>query len=299
MRPSLELQQKGEAYYFIADYHALTTLHQPKELREFSRGVAVDFLACGLDPKKTVFFRQSDVPEVTELAWLLSVVTPMGLLERCHAYKDALAKEKAVNHAVFAYPVLMAADILIYQSDGVPVGRDQKQHIEVARDVGIKFNNTFGEVFKIPEPLIQKDTDVIPGLDGQKMSKSYNNTIEIFEDEKTIQKKIMSIKTDSTPVDEPKNPDTCPLMGLLKLLAEPAETAEWISRYRKGGVGYGDVKKRLASLAVEFFAEARKKRADLLAHPEKVDQVLKDGAERARTVARKTLQAARRAVGLS
>jgi tryptophanyl-tRNA synthetase len=299
MKPALELQNRGEAYYFIADYHALTTLHNPKELQEYSRGVAVDFLACGLDPKKAVFFRQSDVPEVCELTWLLSTVTPMGLLERCHAYKDHVAKEKSPNHAVFAYPVLMAADILIYQSDDVPVGRDQKQHIEVARDIAIKFNNTFGEVFKIPDPLIQKGVELIPGIDGQKMSKSYNNTIEIFEDPKSIQKKIMSIKTDSTPVEEPKNPDTCPLMGLLKLMAPPEEAEQFVSRYRKGGIGYGEVKKRLAELAVEHFAEARARRDDLLAHPAKVDDVLRAGADKARAVARQTLEKARKAVGLS
>lgn len=298
MKPSLELQNQGEAYYFIADYHALTTLHNPKELREFTRGIAVDFLACGLDPKKAVFFRQSDVPEVCELTWLLSTVTPMGLLERCHAYKDHQAKEKSPNHALFAYPVLMAADILIYQSDDVPVGRDQKQHIEVARDIAIKYNNAFGEVFKVPEPLIQKGVELIPGIDGQKMSKSYNNTIEIFEDVKSVQKKVMSIKTDSTPVEAPKDPDTCPLMGLLKLVAPPQEAENFVSRYRKGGVGYGEVKKRLAELAVEYFKDARVRREELLANPAKVDQVLAEGAERARAVARKTLSKAREAAGL-
>lgn len=298
MKPSLELQERGEAYYFIADYHALTTLHQPRELKEYSRGIAVDFLACGLDPKKAVFFRQSDVPEVCELTWLLSTITPMGLLERCHAYKDHQAKDKSPNHAIFAYPVLMAADILIYQSDEVPVGRDQKQHIEVARDIAIKFNHVFGEVFKIPEPLIQKGVELIPGIDGQKMSKSYNNTIEIFEEPKSVQKKIMSIKTDSTPVEAPKNPDTCPLMALLKLLASPQETEQFVSRYRKGGIGYGEVKKRLAEIAVEFFREARARREKLLADPAHVDRVLAEGAERARAVARKTLQRAREAVGL-
>ena len=298
MRPSLELQNRGEAYYFIADYHALTTIHKPKELQEYTRGIAVDFLACGLDPAKAVFFKQSDVPEVLELTWLLSTVTPMGLLERCTTYKDNLAKEKGSNHALFAYPVLMAADILIYQSDDVPVGRDQKQHIEVARDIAVKFNNTFGEVFKVPEPLIQKGVELIPGTDGQKMSKSYNNTIEIFEDPKSVQKKIMSIKTDSTPVEEPKNPDRCPLMALLRLMASPEETEQFVSRYRKGGIGYGEVKKRLAELTVEMFREARARREELLADPSRVDQVLVEGAERARTVARKTLAKAREAAGL-
>ena len=299
MKPSLELQNRGEAYYFIADYHALTTLHQPKELKEYTRGIAVDFLACGLDPKKAVFFRQSDVPEVCELTWLLSTVTPMGLLERCHSYKDHLAREKSPNHSVFAYPVLMAADILIYESDEVPVGRDQKQHIEVARDIAIKFNNTFGGVFKVPEPLIQKGVELIPGTDGQKMSKSYNNTIELFEDPKLVRKKIMSIKTDSTPVEEPKDPDACPLMALLRLVAPAPETEHFMARYRKGGIGYGEVKKRLAELAVEYFKDARARRDCFLADPAKVDRVLAEGAERARAVARKTLGKAREAAGLS
>jgi len=298
MRPSLELQSRGEAYYFIADYHALTTLHKPKELKEYVRGIAVDFLACGLDPKKAVFFKQSDVPEVCELTWLLSTVTPMGLLERCHAYKVYKEKEQSPSHAILSYPVLMAADILIYQSDDVPVGRDQKQHVEVARDIAIKFNNAFGEVFKIPEPLIQKDVELIPGTDGQKMSKSYNNTIELFEEPQSVQKKIMSIKTDSTPVDEPKNPDTCPLMALLKLVAPVSETEQFLSRYRKGGIGYGEVKKRLAELAVDYFKEARARREELLANPASVDRALADGAGRARLVARETLDRARRAVGL-
>ncbi len=298
MRPSLELQNRGEAYYFIADYHALTTVHNAKELQEYTRGVAIDFLACGLDPKKAVFFKQSDVPEVCELTWLLSTVTPMGLLERCHAYKDHLAKEKGPNHALFAYPVLMAADILIYQSDQVPVGRDQKQHIEIARDIAVKFNHTFGDVFKIPEPLIQKGVELVPGTDGRKMSKSYHNTIEIFEDPKWIQKKIMSIKTDSTPVEEPKNPDTCPLIALLRLMASSEETEQFVSRYRKGGIGYGEVKKRLAELAIETFQEARARREELLAHPSRIDQILAGGAEHARAVARRTLAKAREAVGL-
>ena len=298
MRPAIELQNQGEAYYFIADYHALTTLHNPEELREYSQAIAVDFLACGLDPSKTVFFRQSDVDEVAEMTWLLSIVTPMGLLERCHAYKDQLAKGKSPTHAVFAYPVLMAADILIYQSDKVPVGRDQKQHIEVARDIAMKFNNAFGEVFKIPEPLIQKEADIVPGIDGQKMSKSYGNTIELFEDEKTVRKKIMSIKTDSTPVEAPKNPDTCALLALLKLVASPAETAEFIKRYKKGGIGYGEVKQRLAELTLEYFRPMRRKREELLSEPGKVDAILAEGGKRARAEAQKTLSRAKKAVGL-
>ena len=208
MQPALELQQRGEAYLFIANYHALTSVSEPAALRQGTLDVALDFLACGLDPARTVFYRQSDVPEVNELAWLLSTVTPMGLLERCHSYKDKIAKGIAANHALFAYPVLMAADILIVQSNVVPVGRDQKQHVEVTRDIAIKFNNQFGEVFTIPEPSIRDSVAVVPGLDGQKMSKSYGNTVEIFGAAKEVKAKIMRIVTDSKGLADPKDPDT-------------------------------------------------------------------------------------------
>jgi len=209
MRPAIEWQDKGDALYFIADYHALTTVHDPAKLRADTRQLAIDFLACGLDPAKATFFKQSDVPEVCELTWLLSVLTPMSLLERCHAYKDAVAKGFAPSHGLFAYPVLMAADILIYDSDIVPVGKDQKQHVEVTRDLAIKMNETYrADLLKLPEPSIMPDLAVIPGLDGQKMSKSYNNTIELFMEEKALRKKIMGIITDSTPVERPKDPAT-------------------------------------------------------------------------------------------
>ncbi len=299
MRPSIELQQKGEAFYFIADYHALTSIHDAKLLREYSRDVALDFLACGLDPARAILFRQSDVPEVTELAWLLSVVTPMSLLEKCHSYKDKTAKGIAPTHGLFAYPVLMAADILIYQSDVVPVGRDQKQHVEVTRDIAVKFNAQFGEVFKLPEPQIREAVALVPGSDGQKMSKSYNNTIEIFGDEKALRKKVMGIQTDSQPLEVPKTDlEKNPAWLLLKLLASEPAFAEMDRKLRAGGTGYGDLKKAVFENYWAYFAEARKRREGFLKDPSVIDRVLKEGAEKARPVARATLDRARKAVGL-
>jgi tryptophanyl-tRNA synthetase len=298
MRPALELQEKGEAYLFIANYHALTTVHDPEALRQQTWDVALDFLACGLDPERTAFYRQSDVPEVQELAWILSNVTPLGLLERCHSYKDKLAKGIAPNHGLLAYPVLMAADILIVQSDIVPVGRDQKQHLEVTRDIAIKFNNHFGEIFKIPEAFIVEGMAVVPGLDGQKMSKSYGNTIEIFGEPKQARKRIMSIVTDSKGLEEPKDPDTSHIFALYKLFATPEQQAELAARFRAGGMGYGTAKKELADLFEAYFAPMRQKRAELAANPDYVEGVLRSGAERAGVLARETLHRARRAVGL-
>ncbi|HPY62778.1 MAG TPA: tryptophan--tRNA ligase, partial [Kiritimatiellia bacterium] len=245
MRPAIELQQRGEAFLFIADYHALTTVADAAAMREGVRDVALDFLACGLDPERTAFYRQSDLPEVHELAWLLSNVTPLALLERCHSYKDKLAKGIAPNHGLLAYPVLMAADILIVQANVVPVGRDQKQHVEVTRDLAIKFNLAFGDTFTIPEPQIADAVAVVPGLDGQKMSKSYGNTIEIFGDPKATRKRIMSIVTDSKTLEEPKDPDTCNVFRLYKLFATEAQQADLAARYRAGGMGYGTAKKEL------------------------------------------------------
>lgn len=299
MKPAIELQSRGQAYLFIANYHALTTVTDPEQLRADSRDVALDFLACGLDPEKTVFFRQSDVPEVTELTWLLSIVTPMGLLERCHSYKDKLAKGIPASAALFNYPVLMAADILAYQSTVVPVGRDQKQHVEVTRDIAIKFNNQFGEVFTIPEPSISESVAVVPGLDGQKMSKSYGNTIELFGDPKEARRRIMRIVTDSTPLEDPKNPDTCNIFALYRLFATPEETAEMAARYRAGNFGYGTAKKALAEIYERTFAPMRERRAALASDPDRVEAILQQGAARARAEARKTLDAARRAVGLA
>jgi tryptophanyl-tRNA synthetase len=299
MRPALELQKKGETYLFIANYHALTTVQDAQRLRQDTWDVALDFLACGLDTEKTIFFRQSDVPEVHELAWMLSIVTPMGLLERCHSYKDKLAKGFAPSHGLFAYPVLMASDILIYQSNIVPVGRDQKQHVEVTRDIAIKFNNQFGEVFTIPEPFIQEEVAVVPGLDGQKMSKSYGNTIELFGDAKETKARIMKIVTDSKGLEDPKDPEACNIYALYKLFATPEQRVEMEANYRAGNFGYGHAKKALSSIFEEQFAPFRAKREELKANPDFVESILRKGAERARAAASVTLEKARKAVGIS
>jgi tryptophanyl-tRNA synthetase len=299
MQPALELQQRGEAFLFIANYHALTSVSDPAALRQGTLDVALDFLACGLDPARTVFYRQSDVPEVNELAWLLSTVTPMSLLEKCHSYKDKIAKGIAPTHGLFAYPVLMAADILIVQSNVVPVGRDQKQHVEVTRDIAIKFNNQFGEVFTIPEPSIRDSVAVVPGLDGQKMSKSYGNTIEIFGEEKGLRKKVMGIVMDSRTPQEPKpDADRNLAIQLLRLVAAPAAAQDYEDRLRAGGLGYGDLKKALFQSYWDYFALARTRRAELAANLDYVHQVLREGATRARAVAAAVLRRARLAAGL-
>jgi tryptophanyl-tRNA synthetase len=299
MKPAIELQEKGEAFYFIADLHSMTSLFDAEERRRNSLDVALDFLACGLDPKRTVFFRQSDVPEVTELTWLLGTVTPMGLLERCHSYKDKLAKGLSSNFGLFAYPVLMAADILIYDSNVVPVGQDQKQHVEVTRDIAIKFNEQYGETFVIPKPQIRADVAKVPGTDGEKMSKSYGNTIEIFGDEKALRKKIMSIKMDSRTPQEPKpNADENLAIQILKLVAPAAEATAFEDKLRAGGLGYGDLKKALFEHYWSYFAEARKKRAELVANRDYVQRVLRDGAAKARAKAQEVLQRARKACGV-
>jgi tryptophanyl-tRNA synthetase len=299
MRPAIELQDQGEAYYFIANYHSMTSVFEADARRRNTLEVALDFLACGLDPKKSVFFRQSDVPEVTELTWILTTVTPMGLLERCHSYKDKLAHGISPNHGLFAYPVLMAADILIYDSNVVPVGRDQKQHVEVTRDIAIKFNQQYGETFIIPEPQIRDSVAVVPGTDGQKMSKSYSNTIEIFGDEKTMRKKIMSLVMDSRAVEEPKpDADKNIAVQLLKLVATPGTGEEVESRLRAGGYGYGDLKKALFEQYWAYFTDARRKRAELAANLDYVESVLRQGADRARTIASGVLKRSRRVCGL-
>jgi tryptophanyl-tRNA synthetase len=298
MKPAIELQEQGEAFLFVANYHALTTVQDAAKLKSATWDVALDLLACGLDPDKAVLYRQSDVPEVTELTWLLSVVTPMGLLERCHSYKDKIAKGIAANHALFAYPVLMAADILAVQSTVVPVGRDQKQHLEVTRDIAIKFNNDFGQVFTIPEPMIKDSVAVVPGIDGQKMSKSYNNHIEIFGDESDSKKRVMRIVTDSKGLDDAKDPQTCNIFALYRLMAGEAQIKALEARYRNGGMGYGEAKKELFGVMWDYFAGFRAKRAELAKDPAYVESVLKKGAERARMEARTTLDAARKAVGL-
>ena len=298
IRPAIALQAEGEAFYFIADYHALTSLHNPDALRDNSRRVALDCLACGLDPQRAALFRQSDVPQVAELAWILSTVTPMGLLERCHSFKDKTARGLQASAGLFTYPVLMAADILIYDSDVVPVGKDQKQHLEVTRDIAVKINETFGEIFKLPEPRIQASTSVVPGLDGQKMSKSYGNTIDIFGDEKETRKRIMSIVTDSTPVDAAKDADSSVIFQLYSLVASESETQAMREGFAAGGTGYGEFKKQLFAKLWEYFAPMRERRARILAEPDYIDDVLADGAQRANQIADGVMCRVRDAVGL-
>ncbi|HEY2102122.1 MAG TPA: tryptophan--tRNA ligase [Chthoniobacterales bacterium] len=295
---AIALQNEGEAFYFIANYHALTSVRNPDELRENSRRVAVDFLACGFDPDRGRLFLQSDVPQVAELEWILSTVAPMGLLERAHSYKDKLARGMSASAGLFTYPVLMAADILIYESDIVPVGKDQKQHIEITRDLAVKMNETYGELFKLPEARIRAETETVPGIDGQKMSKSYGNTIDIFGDEKETRKRVMSIVTDSTPMEAPKNPDTSTIFQLFSLFGSEREIAEMRDRFRKGGTGYGEFKKQLFEKLWEYFAPMRKRREGLLADKLYVDNVLIRGARRANEVAEDVMTRVRGAVGL-
>lgn len=298
LRQYITLQDGNDPFYFIASYHALTALQDPALLREYTLGVALDFLALGLDPKKSALFAQQDVPEVTELTWILSCVTPMGLLERAVSYKDKIAQGLTPNHGLFAYPVLQAADILIYLSDIVPVGQDQKQHLEITRDIAGKFNQQFGEVFVIPEPYILDATAVVPGVDGSKMSKSYGNDIGIFEEGGSLKKKVMSIVTDSAPVEASKDPSASTPFLLLKLFASEQETAEWAARYEAGGMGYGEVKKRLLGLINEYFAPFRERRRELEKDPAYVMDVLTDGGMRARAVAQQVMHKVREATGL-
>ncbi len=299
MEPAVRLQEKGEAFYFIADYHAMTSSQDPAAMRENVRELAVDFLACGLDPSRAVFFRQSAVPEVNELAWILSTVCPMSLLAKCHSYKDKTAQGIAPNHALFAYPVLMAADILLYDSNQVPVGKDQKQHLEVTRDIAVKLNETYGEgTVVIPEPIIRADTAVVVGLDGRKMSKSYGNTLPIFGEEKPLKKLLMKIPTDSTPVEAPKATENSTLLAIYKLFASEADYQTMVEDHQRGGTGYGDFKKRLADAYWDFFAPMRVRRAEILADPGYVDRVLADGAARAREESANVLGRVRKAVGL-
>ncbi len=299
MRPAIDAQTRGECFFFIADYHSMTSLTDPAERRKNTLGVALDWLACGLDPKHSVFWRQSDVPEVAELMWLIGTLTPMGLLERAHSYKDKTAKGISPNFGLFAYPVLMAADILLYDTQRVPVGRDQKQHLEMTRDIAIKFNQTYGETFVVPESEIREDIAVIPGLDGQKMSKSYGNTIDIFGDEKATRKRIMGIVMDSRTPAEPKpDADKNLAIQLLKLFAPAEVAADFEQRLRAGGLGYGDLKKALFEHYWTYFADARARRAELAANLDHVEVVLRDGAQRARAVADAVLQRARQACGL-
>jgi tryptophanyl-tRNA synthetase len=300
MQQHVALQEipDAERFYFIADYHAMTTVQDAAQMRENVRGVALDYLALGLNPEISMFFRQSDIPEVQELSWLLATVTGMGLLERAHSYKDKVAKNIRPSVGLFYYPVLMAADILIYKSNVVPVGQDQVQHIEMCQDMAGYFNQTYKTgVFVRPEAKLSS-TPKVPGTDGEKMSKSYGNTIDLQSDEKELKKVIMSIKTDSTPVDQPKNPDNDSIFALYSLFATDEEKAALAARYRAGGMGYGDAKKLLLEKVVNHFAPYRKKRAELAAQPEYVEKVLREGAAKARPIARQTLDEAKKACGL-
>jgi len=304
MKPAIALQAEGEALYFIADYHALTSVRDPEALRENCRRVALDFLACGLDPGRATLFRHSDVPQVTELAWILSTVAPMGLLERAHSYKDKLARGLAATVGLFSYPILMASDILIYDSDVVPVGKDQKQHVEMTRDLAVKMNEIFGQserdgrIFKLPEARIQPATETVPGIDGQKMSKSYGNNIDIFGDEKEMRKRVMSIVTDSSPVEAPKDPAKSTIFKLYSLVASKNEIAAMREKFLKGGTGYGDFKKQLFEKLWEYFAPMRKRREEILADEAYIDGVLEKGATRANEIAEQVMKRVREAVGL-
>src|SRR5262245_36416302 len=312
IKQHIELQDEGECFYFIADYHALTTVRETTErlaietqkrlrpadlLRQYTLDVALDYLALGLDPGRATFFRQSDVPEVCELAWILSTVTNMGLLERAHSYKDKVEKGIEPSVGLFTYPVLMAADILIYRSHVVPVGHDQVQHLEMTADMAGKFNRAFGEVFPEPGPRLTKESKV-PGTDGQKMSKSYGNTIEIFAEGNALKKTVMGIKTDSTPMGQPLNPEGCNVFALYSLFATEPEKAALAEQYRAGSIGYGGAKKLLLEKINAYFGPAREKRKQLAAHPEQVEEVLRQGAQRARAEARQTMALVREAVGM-
>ncbi len=302
LRQFIDLQRENDAYYFVANYHALTSVRDAEQLRAYTFDVIVTMLSLGLDPDRATLFVQSDVPETAELAWLLTTVTPMGWLEKCVSYKDKIEQGLSAEHGLFAYPVLQAADILLYDADLVPVGQDQKQHLEITRDVAERFNHVYGggeEVFRLPKPYILDSVSIVPGLDGRKMSKSYNNTIDIFDEPAAIRKKVKRIVTDSTPVEAPKNPETDGLFNLFKLFAAGDELSEVERRYREGGIGYGEVKSRLAEAMIARFAPAREQRAEWLAHPERVAEVRSAAAERARATARVVLDRARHACGVA
>ncbi len=298
IRQHVDLQEQGEGIYFIADYHSMTSIRDGALRRQLVRDVALDYLACGLDPERAVLYRQSDLPEVCELSWILGSITPMGLLERGHAYKDKVAQGLSADHGLFAYPVLMAADILIFNSDIVPVGSDQKQHIEMARDMAQRFNHVYGaEVFGLPEPRILDTVAVVPGTDGRKMSKSYDNTIRMFWPAGKLKKAVMGIVTDSTPVEEPKDVKT-PLFQLWALFASVEEKRDFFSRAKAGGLGYGDVKKDLLARLLAYFEPMRERREDLAQRPDEVEDILADGVRRARAIATPVLESCREAAGL-
>ncbi len=299
MRQHIAMQnEENECFYFIADYHALTTLHDSKKMYEFRRGVVLDYLALGLDPEKSTFFFQSDVIQHAELAWILSTLTPHGLLERAHAWKDAIAKGKReLNVGLFTYPVLMAADILMYQPDFVPVGKDQIQHLEIARDIAKKFNHVFGETFKLPEAKVEASVATIIGTDGQKMSKSYNNTISIFADEATLKKQIMSIQTASLKLEDPMPIEGDIILQLYEHFATPDEVMELKQKYKTGGFGYGKAKKVLLDRILDFFADARERR-NRLEKSEKLNEIMNRGAKKAQATARKTMNKVYEKTGL-
>jgi tryptophanyl-tRNA synthetase len=299
MKPMIAYQEHNELYCFIVNYHAMTSVADREQLAKGTIEAALDFLALGLDPERAIFWVQSDVPEVTELTWILNNVTPVGLLLRSHSYKDKVAQGISPNHGLLSYPVLMAADILLYQSQKVPVGQDQQQHLEIARDIAIRFNHSFGETFVIPEAEINPNVPTVLGIDGRKMSKSYDNTIEIFAEEQVLRRKIGSIVTDSSPVAAPKDPDKCNLFAIVSLFLTEGEKAELADQYRAGGLKYSDVKKKLFSLIWDFFTEARVKREKFQRNPEQIREILKAGAEKARTKALPTLQMVRKRVGLA
>ncbi|MDR0330089.1 MAG: tryptophan--tRNA ligase [Chitinispirillales bacterium] len=298
IRPMVESQKRGQLFCFIANLHSLTTLFDGPRMARNSVDALIDMMALGIDPQRSVFWLQSDVPEVAELTWYLGNVTPMGLLERCHAYKDALAKGVPANHGLFSYPVLMAADILLFQSNIVPVGRDQKQHVEVTRDIAAKFNAAYGEAFTLPEPEIAEAIATIPGVDGQKMSKSYGNTVEIFGDEKATKKKIMGIVTDPTPVEAPKDPDKSVIYSIYKLFAGADKAKTMAERFLSGGYGYGDAKKELFEMLWAYFEPFRNKRKELAGNLDYVDEVRKRGADKAREAAAGTIKKVRELVGV-
>ena len=300
MRQYLELQERGdECFYFIANYHAMTSVQEAEQLQDYTAEVARGYLAVGIDPERSVFFRQSDVPEVCELTWILSCVTPTGLLQRCVSYKDKIEQGLAPNNGLFCYPVLQAADILIYNSNLVPVGNDQKQHLEITRDIAVKFNNVYGQILTIPEPYILDETAVVPGIDGRKMSKSYDNTLELFESANQTKKKIMRIVTDSTPVDDAKDPQKCNVFALLRLVTDQQERAQWEERYRRGPMGYGEAKKRLAELTNEMLDPFRQKYEQLAGDSDYVEDVLRQGGKKARAVAMELMEKVRSATGIT
>ncbi len=298
IKPMVASQSRGELFCFIANMHSLTTVFDGKVMRQNINDVLIDLLALGIDPDQSYLYVQSDVSEVTELTWYLNTVTPMGLLQRCHSYKDKIARDIPASSGLFTYPVLMAADILLYSANIVPVGSDQKQHVEITRDIAIKFNNIYGDILTVPEAEIKEELATIPGTDGQKMSKSYDNTIEIFAPEKELKKKIMSIVTDSTPVEEPKEPDTSYIYMLYELFASPQDAKDMADKFRNGGFGYGDAKKALFALLMDHFSEQRKRREKIANDPAYINEVRRKGAEKARAVGREVLEKVRNAVGV-